>query len=175
MRRFSSRTSCDTNTDRWVGTIMDLVTHEGFPTSPTGKANKEIQHPNLFSAGWSGNWKGASNLLLLKINSDFLVATWKVMAKTKFPCHSVHYFFPVFLFALVPSCHVFVWCTAVEFIFVFPIASDICVADPDWYLFCISSCLHFVWNVNNFQQWKMCYSPKIDSIIIVLPHDLIIF
>ena len=146
-----------------------------FQRPRLAKQTKKFSTQTFFSAGWSGNWKGASNLLLLKINSDFLVATWKVMAKTKFHCHSVHYFFPVFLFALVPSCHVFVWCTAVEFIFVSPIASDICVADPDWYLFCISSCLHFVWNVNNFQQWKMCFSPKIDSIIIVLPHDLIIF
>ena len=30
---------------------MDRVTHDGFPTSTTGKANKEIQHLNLFSAG----------------------------------------------------------------------------------------------------------------------------
>ena len=38
-----------------VGSIMDLVTHDGFPTSTTGRANKEIQLLNLFSAGRSGN------------------------------------------------------------------------------------------------------------------------
>ena len=48
---------------------MDLVTHEGFPTSPTGKANKEIQHPNLFF-GWL-KWKFKGGLKFVVVKNQF--------------------------------------------------------------------------------------------------------
>ena len=67
---------------------MDLVTHDGFPTSTTGRANKENQHLNLF--------------LLVEVEIERESQICFVY------CHSVHYFFSFFVFALVPSCHVFV-------------------------------------------------------------------
>ena len=52
------------------------------------------------------------------------------------------------IFTLVPSYHVWVWSANVEFIFVFTIAADICAADSNWYLFCISCPDPQGWNGN---------------------------